>query len=93
MTLQGIIDKMEAKNFMMNLIKEGKHFFYEGNVFHAEKAFVIYSVVKWVVTNAKNGEFDEEQVKNYLNAISSYLEGGIDIFWENGSLYVRKLKH
>ncbi len=84
---------MEAKTFIMNLIKEGKHFFYKDNVFYGEKLFVVYSVVKWVVTNAKSGEFDEEQVKNYLNAISAYLEGSIDIFWENGFLYVRKLKH
>lgn len=84
---------MEAKNFIMNLIKEGKYFYFKDNVFHGEKLFVVFSVVKWVVTNAKDGEFDEEQVKNYLNAISAYLEGSIDIFWENGSLFVRKLKH
>ena len=83
---------MEAKNFIMSLIKEGKHFFYEGNVFRAEKAFVTYSVVKWVVERAKEGEFDEEQVKNYLNAISSYLRGDIDIFWEEGTVYVQKMK-
>lgn len=76
----------------MNLIKEGKHFFYEGNVFRAEKLFVVYSVVTWVVAEAKSGEFDEEQVKNYLNAISAYLKGDIDMFWESGTLYVRKLK-
>ncbi len=92
MTLQGIIDKMEAKNFMMNLIREGKHFFYEGNVFRAEKAFVVYSVVKWVVKQAKEGDFDEQQVKNYLNVISAYLEGTVDLFWENGLVYVRKLQ-
>lgn len=83
---------MEAKNFIMDLIREGKHFFYKDNVFHGEKLFVVYSVVKWVVINAKNGDFDEEQVKNYLNAVSSYLRGDIDIFWERGTLYVRKLK-
>lgn len=83
---------MEAKNFIMSLIKEGKHFYYDGNVFHAEKAFVVYSVVKWVVAQAKEGEFDESQVKNYLNVVSAYLKGDIEIFWEEGTLYVRKLK-
>ncbi len=83
---------MEAKKFIMNLIKEGKYFFYKDNVFYGEKLFVVYSVVKWVVKQAKEGEFDEEQVKNYLNAISAYLKGDIDIFWENGTLYVSKLR-
>lgn len=83
---------MEAKNFIMNLIDEGKYFHFEDNVFHGEKLFVVYSVVRWVIDNAKSGDFDESQVKNYLNAISSYLEGDIDVFWENGTLYVRKLK-
>jgi hypothetical protein len=83
---------MEAKKFIMSLIKEGKHFYYDGNVFHAEKAFVVYSVVKWVVERAKEGEFDESQVKNYLNAISSYLRGDISIFWEEGTVYVQKMK-
>ena len=83
---------MEAKNFIMSLIKEGKHFYYDGNVFHAEKAFVVYSVVKWVVEQAKSGEFDDSQVKNYLNVVSAYLKGDIEIFWEEGTLYVRKLK-
>ena len=76
----------------MSLIKEGKHFYYEDNVFHGEKVFIVYSVVKWVVEQAKSGEFDDSQVKNYLNVISTYLKGDIEIFWEEGTLYVRKLK-
>jgi len=83
---------MEAKNFIMNLVKEGKYFYFKDNVFYGEKLFVVYSVVKWVVGKAKEGVFDEEQVKNYLNAISAYLKGDIDIFWENGTLYVSKLR-
>lgn len=83
---------MEAKKFIKDLIKEGKHFYFEGNVFHAEKLFVVNSVIAWVVARAKTGEFDREQVKNYLNAVSAYLKGSIDIFWENGTLYVQKLK-
>ena len=83
---------MEAKNFIMSLIKEGKHFYYEDNVFYGDKIFVIYSVVKWVVERAKEGECDDSQVKNYLNAISSYLRGDINLFWEEGTLYVQKLK-
>lgn len=76
----------------MNLVKEGKYFYFKDNVFYGEKLFVVYSVVKWVVGKAKEGVFDEEQVKNYLNAISAYLKGDIDIFWENGTLYVSKLR-
>jgi hypothetical protein len=30
--------------------------------------------------------------KNYLNVVSAYLKGDIEIFWEEGTLYVRKLK-
>lgn len=82
---------MEAKRFINDLIADGKHFYYEGNVFHAEKLFIINSVVSWVVDMAKSGEFDHSQVRNYLNVISSFLNGSIDdIFWENGTLYVQK---
>ena len=83
---------MEAKKFIKDLIKEGNHFYYEDNVFYAEKLFVINSVVSWVIAKAKSGEFDKSQVKNYLNVISAYLKGGIEIFWEDGTLYVKKLK-
>jgi len=83
---------IEAKNFIKELIKEGKHFYYEDNVFQGNKIFVVYSVVRWVVAEAKSGKFDSAQVKNYLNAVSAYLSGEIELFWENGVLYVRKLK-
>ena len=83
---------IEATNFIRERIKEGKHFYYKDNVFQGGKIFVVYSVVKWVVAEAKSGKFDESQVKNYLNAVSAYLSGEIELFWENGVLYVRKLK-
>lgn len=84
---------MEAKRFINDLIADGKHFYHEGNVFHAEKLFIISSVISWVVDMAKAGEFDQSQVRNYLNVISSFLNGSIDdIFWENGTLYVQKEK-
>ena len=81
-----------ARNFIRELIKEKRHFYYEGNVFQGNKIFVVYSVVKWVVAEAKSGKFDSAQVKNYLNAVSAYLSGEIELFWENGVLYVKKLK-
>ncbi len=83
---------MEAKKFIKDLIGAGKHFYYKDNVFYAEKLFVVNSVISWVITRAKTGEFDRSQVKNYLNVISAYLNGSIDIFWEDGALYVKKLK-
>ena len=83
---------MEAKKFIKDLIKEGNHFYYRDNVFYAEKLFIINSVVSWVIDKAKAGEFDHSQVKNYLNVISAYLKGDIEIFWEDGALYVQKLK-
>jgi len=83
---------MEARNFIIDLIREGKYFYHEDNVFRAEKLFLVNSVIKWVVEQAKNKEFDSTQVRNYLNVVSSFLEGQIDIFWENGTLYVHKLK-
>jgi len=82
---------MEAKKFIKDLIKENQNFYYNGNVFHAEKLFVVNSVIVWVVARAKSGEFDRSQVKNYLNAVSAYLRGSINIFWEEGALYVQKL--
>jgi hypothetical protein len=63
---------MEAKKFILDLIREGKHFYQEGK--------------------AKSGEFDATQVKNYLNVVSTYIKGDIEIFWENGTLFVRQLK-
>ena len=81
---------MEAQAFIRDIIREGNYFYYEDNVFHAEKLFVVNSVIVWVVERAKSGEFDSAQVKNYLNAIASYLSGKLDIFWDNGTLYVRK---
>jgi len=83
---------VEAKKFILDLIKEGKYFKEEGNVFHGAKLFLVYSVVRWVVQQAKEGEFDSTQVKNYLNVIGSYLDGEVNLFWENGALYVQKLK-
>tara|TARA_Y100000004_G_C8914042_1_gene412231 strand:- start:896 stop:1150 length:255 start_codon:yes stop_codon:yes gene_type:complete len=82
----------EAEIFIKDIIAEGKYFYYEDNVFMAEKLFVVNSIIRWVVSRSKSGEFDSSQVRNYLNAVASYLDGKIDVFWENGALYVQKLK-
>ena len=56
------------------------------NICHAEKLFVAKSVLLWVYENNK----EAKAIKYYIGEIERYLSGDITLYWEDGTIKVRK---
>ena len=61
----------------------------EGNVFYAEKAFIINTVIKWCLNQIETKKMHPGEMGFYLDTIVSYAQGKSGIEWdENGNLVI-----
>lgn len=60
----------------------------EDNLIIAERLFVAASVVKWVFKNANRGD----EIIQYLLQVEKYLEGEINLYWEEDVIKVGRVK-
>ena len=61
----------------------------DGNVVYARKAFLVNTVIQWCLDQVNTKRMSSGEMGFYLQAISSFMEGETDIFWdENGNLVI-----
>ena len=61
----------------------------EGNIFYAEKAFMINAVIKWCLNKIETGAMNAEEMRFYLDTIVSYAQGNSGMCWdEDGNLVI-----
>lgn len=61
----------------------------EGNIFYAEKAFMINTVIKWCLNQIKTEKMHPGEMGFYLDTIVSYAQGKSEIKWdESGNLVI-----
>ena len=61
----------------------------EGNIFYAEKAFMINTVIKWCLNKIETGVMNAGEMKFYLDTIVSYAQGNSGMCWdEDGNLVI-----
>ena len=53
----------------------------EGNVYFAEKAFVVKSVIDWCRKSRVSKKLTSNQVRAYLTLIHQFVKGDIHLFW------------
>ena len=64
----------------------------EGNIVHAERAFMAHSAAQWGITKISNNEFTQKQIDSFGKIMMMYLKGKIDLCWdEDGSLRLVQL--
>ena len=76
------MDEDIKHNLIKNFINK------EDNVFHAEKMFMVFSVLKWINEQKTNMEVKAR----YFNHIDRFLANEIDLYWENGIIKYRSVK-
>ena len=75
----------DPKTIIRNLFN--KYAKIDGNVVHAEKMFIINSVIKYLFENDAK-KIDKEEIALYGDIIDKYLKNEVDILWEDGKLVV-----
>jgi len=83
------MDKKESAAIIEVLKNADKDFFKKGNVQYARKAFVINSVVKWVLKKYDENLYGEKEVEFYVDVINKFIQDEIKLYWDsNGDLQI-----
>ena len=60
----------------------------DGNSISAEKLFLANSVIIWCIKKLRKEELKPTEVQGYIFFMKKYICGALDLFWEDGILYV-----
>ena len=61
-----------------------------GNIYYAEKAFVVNSVAQWLVGKVNSEEWTRDRLPFYLDTIKKYIQNKVQLEWnENGNLVIK----
>ena len=55
------------------------------NIIYAEKAFVANTVIQWCIYQVNIKRMNPGEMEFYLQAISSFLQGNTNIYWDEQS--------
>ena len=82
--------KIASRKDILEYVKAyDKDYCVEDNVVYARKAFLVNTVIQWCLYQVNTKRMNSGEMGFYLQAISSFMEGETDIFWdENGNLVI-----
>ena len=77
------------RKVVLKYLKESGALFTMGNVFHAQKAFMVSSVLQWVLKKVDTGEYGSGEVSFYLDSMNDFIDEKIKVYWtEDGNLVI-----
>lgn len=81
--------KEHNKKVILTFLKESGALHAIGNIHHAQKAFVINTVLQWVLRKVDSGEYDASDVTFYIQSMNDFLDDNLSVYWsEDGSLVI-----
>ena len=82
-------EKEHNKKVVLKYLKESGAIYTINNVYHAQKAFMVNSVLQWVLAKVDTGEYASGDVSFYLDSMSDYINDKIRVYWnEDGNLVI-----
>jgi hypothetical protein len=77
------------KKVVLKYLKDSGALYSVDNVYHAQKAFMVNSVLQWVLRKVDSGEYGSGEVSFYLDSMSDYIDDKIKVYWsEEGNLVI-----
>ena len=77
------------RKVVLKYLKESGAIYTIGNIHHAQKAFMVNSVLQWVLAKVDLGEYGSGDVSFYLDSMSDYINDKIRVYWnEDGNLVI-----
>ena len=78
-----IIMKIASRKDILEYVKAyDKEYRVEDNVVYAKKAFLVNTVIQWCIDQVNTKRMNPGEMDFYLQAISSFLDGNTNIYWD-----------
>jgi hypothetical protein len=83
------IEKEHNKKVILKYLKDSGALHNVGNVCHGQKAFIVNSVLHWVLNKVDTGEYGSGEVSFYLDSMNDFLDDKLRVYWsEDGNLVI-----
>ena len=77
------------RKVVLKYLKESGAIYTIDNIHHAQKAFMVNSVLQWVLAKVDVGEYGSGDVSFYLDSMNDYINDKIKVYWnEDGNLVI-----
>ena len=77
------------RKVVLKYFKESGAIYTIDNIHHAQKAFMVNSVLQWVLAKVDLGEYGSGDVSFYLDSMNDYINDKIRVYWnEDGNLVI-----
>jgi hypothetical protein len=77
---------------VLDWLKEENAVYLEDNVYYAEKAFVVNSIIQWCIKQKNKKQLTGKQIDKYFRSLVHFLRGTLDLWWEDDIIKVRTIK-
>tara|TARA_R100000152_G_C6708219_1_gene136323 strand:+ start:323 stop:574 length:252 start_codon:yes stop_codon:yes gene_type:complete len=77
---------MQKKDLLDFLSEYDDSYYIDGNIFYAEKAFIVYSAIKWTGEQRELNKITEKQVEAYYILIEKFIKDEILLYWNENRL-------
>lgn len=84
--------KSNLNPIVKRLLKTDPSFLTEENVIHAKKAFMINSVVKWILEKQDKKVADLKQYKACIVILERFIKDEVSLAWKGNELLIKELK-
>lgn len=84
---------MKNRDIIDFLVESDEGFRSEGNIFYAEKAFMVKSVIDYCFARRKEGDLTDQEANRIMKLVYKYLRGEVIMFWmEEGVVGITPIK-
>jgi len=90
--LEGFEELRLKRPLLYLILKYDPNFVTIDNMICAENVFFINSVINWCTEKRDHGTMTYEQFKSHMLMLQKYLKKEVDLFWEDGILYMKEHK-
>jgi len=64
-----------------------------GNVYYAEKAFIVKSVINWCSERRQAGLLEDGQAAACIETVKRFIQNELDIYWKDDTIVISEKKN
>jgi len=80
---------MVDKDTLMQWLRDEGAFYRDDNIYYADKAFIVNSVVKWCAQRSASKNISSAELDRYFHSLRLFLQNKIDIYWDGDIINVK----
>lgn len=82
----------KVRNYILEQLTGKELITHQGDVIHAEKAFVVNAVIRWVTQRKRKKLISKSQISKINKDLDQYIKGNAEMYWKDDYPRFRKVE-